>query len=114
MENFQTQCLPLSAKSPPHIQGPISQVPAKLFSATDISTCLLQNYLPWMEPLQVDNSQDKIEDGGGDDEDGELPGQPGQQLVGLILLGECPNVFAEIQVLFPHIVRLNRKIDKLN
>ena len=55
-----------------------------------------------MEPLEVDKSQDKVEDGGDDDEDGQLPAQPGQQVEGLVLLGERPNVVAQKQVLFPH------------
>ena len=55
-----------------------------------------------MEPLEVDESQDEVEDGGGDEEDGQLPAQPGEQVKGLVLLGKCLNVVAEGQVPFPH------------
>ena len=55
-----------------------------------------------MKPLEVDESQDEVEDGGGDEEDGQLPAQPGQQVEGLVLLGERPNVVPQSQVLFPH------------
>ena len=55
-----------------------------------------------MEPLEVDESQDEVEDGGGDEEDGQLPAQPGQQVEGLVLLGERTNVVPQSQVLFPH------------
>ena len=58
-----------------------------------------------MEPLEVDESQDEVEDGGDDDEDGQLPAEPGQQVEGLVLLGECPNVVAEGQVLLAHFGR---------
>ena len=53
-----------------------------------------------MEPLEVDNSQEEVEEGGDDDEDGQLPGQPGQQVDGFLLLGERPNVVTEEQVPF--------------
>ena len=49
-------------------------------------------------PLEVDDSQDKVEDGGGDDKDGQQPAQLGQQVEGIVLLGECPDVVAENQV----------------
>ena len=55
-----------------------------------------------MKPLEVDESQDEVEDGRDYDEDGQLPAQPGQQVEGLVLLGECPNVFPQSQVLLPH------------
>ena len=55
-----------------------------------------------MEPLEIDESQDEVEDGGDNDGDGQLPAQPGQQVEGLVLLGERPNVVAEGQVLFPY------------
>ena len=58
-----------------------------------------------MEPLEVDKSQDEVEDGGDDDEDGQLPAQPGQQVEGLVLLGKSPNVVPQKQVLFPYIAR---------
>ena len=58
-----------------------------------------------MEPLEVDESQDEVEDGGDDDEDGQLPAQPGQQVEGLVLLGERPDVVTEGQVLLPHFGR---------
>ena len=70
-----------------------------------LSTNLLQNDLPRVEPLEVDESEDEVEDGGDDDKDGQLPAQPGQQVEGLVLLGERPNVVAEGQVLFPHFER---------
>ena len=44
-----------------------------------------------MEPLEVDESQDEVEDGGDDDEDGQ-PARSGQQVEGLVLHGERPNV----------------------
>ena len=52
-----------------------------------------------MEPLEVDESQDEVKEGRDDDEDGQLPAQPGQQVEGLVLLGKRPNVVAEGQVL---------------
>ena len=58
-----------------------------------------------MEPLEVDESQDEVEDGGDDDEDGQLPAQPNQQVEGLVLLGERPDVVAEGQVLLPYFGR---------
>ena len=66
---------------------------------------LLQNDLPWVEPLEVDNSQEEVEHGRGDDKDGQLPVQPGQQVEGLVLLGVSPNVVTESQVLFTHVRR---------
>ena len=65
-------------------------------------TCLLKDDPPRVEPLKVDESQAEVEDGGGDDKDGQLPAQPGQQVEGLVLLRERPNVVAEGQVLLPH------------
>ena len=70
-------------------------------------TNLLQNDLPGVEPLEVDESEDEVEDGGDDDKDGQLPAQPGQQVEGLVLLGERPNVVAEGQVLLSHFGRWN-------
>ena len=58
-----------------------------------------------MEPLEINKCQDEVDDGGGDDEDGQLPAQPGQQVEGLVLLGKRLNVVAEGQVLFPHFGR---------
>ena len=55
-----------------------------------------------MEPLEVDEGQKKVEDGRGDDKDGQLPGQFGQQVKGLVLRGERPNVIEESKVLFAH------------
>ena len=43
-----------------------------------LSTNLLQDHLPRVEPLEVDNSQEEVEHGRGDDKDGQLPVQPGQ------------------------------------
>ena len=67
----------------------------------------MQDDLPRVEPLEVDESEDEVEDGGDDDEDGQLPAQPGQQVEGLVLLGKRPNVVAKNQMLFPHIGRWN-------
>ena len=47
-----------------------------------------------MEPLEINKCQDEVDDGGGDEEDGQLPAQPGQQVEGLVLLGERPEVVA--------------------
>ena len=58
-----------------------------------------------MEPLEVDESQDEVKDGGDDDKDGQLPAELGQQVEGLVLLGKRPNVVAEGQVLLPHFGR---------
>ena len=66
---------------------------------------LLQNDPPWVEPLEVGDGQEEVEDGGGDDEDGQLPAQAGQQVEGLVLLGVSPNVVTESQVLFTHVRR---------
>ena len=55
-----------------------------------------------MKPLEVDIGQDEVEESRSDDEDGQLPAQPGQQVEGLVLLAERPNVVAKGQVLFPH------------
>ena len=66
---------------------------------------LLQNDPPRVEPLEVDEGQDEVEDGGGDEEEGQLPAQPGQQVEGLVLLVVCPNVVTESQVLFTHVGR---------
>ena len=67
--------------------------------------CLLQDDLPWVEPLEENKSQDEVDEGCGDKEAGQLPAQPGQQVVGLVLLEECPNVVAENQMPFPYIGR---------
>ena len=69
------------------------------------STNLLQDDLPWVEPLEVDEGEDEVDDGEGDEDDGQLPPQSGQQVEGLVLLGERPNVIAEGQVLLPHFGR---------
>ena len=58
----------------------------------------MKNDLPWMKPLQVDDSQDEVKEGGDNDKDGQLPAQPGQQVKGLVLLGELPNVVAEVSL----------------
>ena len=86
-----------SSHSRPHFSGSWGNDSTKGFL-----TCLLENNLPWVEPLEVGESQDEVDEGGGDDKDGQLPAQPGQQIEGLVLLGERPNVVAEGQVLFPH------------
>ena len=67
-----------------------------------VSTHLLQNDLPWVEPLEVDEGEDEVDDGEGDEDDGQLPPQPGQQVEGLVLLGESPNVVAESQMFLGH------------
>ena len=66
------------------------------------STNLLQDDLPWVEPLEVDKGKDEVDDGEGDEEDGQLPPQSGQQVKGLVLLGECPNVVPENQMFLCH------------
>ena len=63
---------------------------------------LLKYDLPRVKPLEVHNSQDKVEEGGDDDEDRQLPGQPGQQVEGLVLFFKRPDVVQEGQVLLPH------------
>ena len=83
----------------------ISRTAAKKTKGTRLSTNLLKNDLPWMKPLEVDDSQDEVKEGGDNDEDGQLPAQPGQQVEGLVLLGKGPNVVAESQVLFTHVGR---------
>ena len=55
-----------------------------------------------MEPLKVEESQDEVKDGGGNDEDGQLPAQPDQKVEGLVLFSERTNVVPQSQVLFPH------------
>ena len=70
-----------------------------------VLTNLLQDDLPWVEPLEVDKSKDEVEEGRSDYKDGQLPAQPGQQVEGLVLLGKCPNVVPQKQVLFPYIAR---------
>ena len=68
------------------------------------STHLLKNDLPGMEPLEVDDGKEEVEEGGGDDEDRQVPTQPGEQVVGLVLLFKRSNVVAEGQVLLSHFV----------
>ena len=68
-----------------------------------ILNCLLQNDPPWVKPHEVDNGKEEVEEGGDDDEDGQLPAQHGQQVEGLFLLGKRSNVVAESQVLFAHV-----------
>ena len=41
---------------------------------------------------EADKSEDEVEDGGDDDEDELLPARSGQQVEGLVLHGERPNV----------------------
>ena len=69
-----------------------------------VSTHLLQNDLPGVEPLEVDDGKEEVEEGGGDDEDRQVPAQPGEQVVGLVLLLIGSDVVAEGQVLFSHLV----------
>ena len=72
-----------------------------------IPTHLLKNYLPGVEPLEVDDGKEEVEEGGGDDEDRQVPAQPGEQFEGLVLLFIRPNVVAEGQVLLSHFVSWN-------
>ena len=69
-----------------------------------IPTHLLKNYLPGVEPLEVDDGKEEVEEGGGDDEDRQVPAQPGEQVEGLVLLFIGSDVVAEGQVLFSHLV----------
>ena len=69
-----------------------------------ISTHLLKNYLPGVEPLEVDDGKEEVEEGGGDDEDRQVPAQPGEQFEGLVLLFVSPDVVAKGQVLLSHFV----------
>ena len=55
-----------------------------------------------MEPLEVDEGEDEVDNGEGDEDDGQLPPQAGQQVEGLVLLGECPNVVPESQMFLCH------------
>ena len=57
-----------------------------------ILNCLLQNDPPWVKPHEVDKGKEEVEEGGDDDEDGQLPAQLGQQVEGLVLHGERPNI----------------------
>ena len=72
-----------------------------------VSTHFLQNDPPGVEPLEVDDGKEEVEEGGGDDEDRQVPAQPGEQVVGLVLLFVRPDVVAEGQVLFGHFVSWN-------
>ena len=67
-----------------------------------ISTHLLKNYLPGVEPLEVDDGKEEVEEGGGDDEDRQVPAQPGEQVEGLVLLFIGSDVVAKGQVLLSH------------
>ena len=69
-----------------------------------ISTHPLKNYLPGVEPLEVDDGKEEVEEGGGDDKDRQVPSQPAEQVMGLVLLFIGPDVFAEGQVLLSHFV----------
>ena len=72
-----------------------------------IPTHLLQDDLPGVEPLEIDDGKEEVEEGGGDDEDRQVPAQPGEQVEGLVLLFVSPDVVAEGQVLFGHFVGWN-------
>ena len=69
-----------------------------------IPTHLLQDHLPGVEPLEVDDGKEKVEEGGGDDENRQVPAQPGEQFEGLVLLFVSPDVVAKGQVLLSHFV----------
>ena len=72
-----------------------------------VSTHLLQNDPPGVEPLEVDDGKEEVEEGGGDDENRQVEAQPGEQVEGLVLLFIRSNVVAEGQVLFSHCVSWN-------
>ena len=72
-----------------------------------IPTHLLQDDLPGVEPLEVDDGKEEVEEGGGDDKDRQVPAQPGEQVEGLVLLFIGSDVVAEGQVLFGHFVSWN-------
>ena len=63
---------------------------------------LLQDDPPRMEPLEVDNGQEEVNNSKGDDEGGKQPPQLGQQVIGFVLLGKGANVFAEQQMSLCH------------
>ena len=67
-----------------------------------VSTHLLENDLPGVEPLEVDDGKEEVEERGGDDEDRQVPAQPGEQVEGLVLLVIRPDVVAEGHVLLSH------------
>ena len=69
-----------------------------------IPTHLLQDDLPGVEPLEVDDGKEEVEEGGDGHKDRQVPTQPGEQVEGLVLLFICPDVFAEGQVLLSHFV----------
>ena len=58
-------------------------------------SCLLQDDLPRVEPLEINKCKDEVEDGGDDEEYGQLSAQLGQQVEGLVLLGERLEVVLE-------------------
>ena len=72
-----------------------------------LSANLLQNDLPWVEPLEVDKGKNEVEEGRGDHKDGQLPAELSQKVEGLVLLGKRPNVVAKNRMLLPHIGRWN-------
>ena len=69
------------------------------------STNLLQDYFPWVEPLEVDKGKNEVEEGRGDHKDGQLPAELSQKVEGLILLGKRPNVVPQKEMLFSHFER---------
>ena len=69
-----------------------------------VSTHLLQNDLPGVEPLEVDDGKEEVEEGGGDDEDRQVPAQPGEQVEGLVLLFIRSDVFEEGHMLLSYFV----------
>ena len=72
-----------------------------------IPTHLLQDDLPGVEPLEVDDGKEEVEEGGGDDKDRQVPAQPGEQVEGLVLLFVSPDVVAKGKVLLSHFVSWN-------
>ena len=62
----------------------------------------MQDYLPGVEPLQVDNPQQGIEDPGDHDDDGKGDAEIAQQLVGLVLFCKRPNVGNKSRVSLTH------------
>ena len=67
-----------------------------------VSTHLLQDDLPGVEPLEVDDGKEEVEEGGGDDEDRQVPAQPGEQVEGLVLIFIGSDVVVKGQVLLSH------------
>ena len=63
---------------------------------------LLQDDLPWVEPLQVDSGQHGIKDPGDPNKQGKSDGEAVQQLEGFVLLCKSPDVQDQRRVPFTH------------